>query len=368
MRDAEGGTPCTCCTVELTTSPGLEDVVVAELGERGRAAGIDPAGVRWHPHEIGGRLRVDLPVPEAAARELALSLRSIHHVLHHRLQFELPEAGALEAVEARLAALDWPGMGAATPFRVSSDRHGDHDFTSQRLQAAAGAGVESATGAPVDLHHYSVHIQVDAVGRRCLVGVRWSERELGLRFERVYNQRVALKPPVARAMLRLARTGCEDAPAAVLDPFCGTGTVLLEAREMFPSALLLGADAREACAEGTRRNLEAAGCVEGVRVTRGDARELAQQYDRASIDLIAANPPYGHRLGRRLRFVDFYRDFLEGAASVLRPGGRLVVLVGKQGAFGKALARVAELVSVHERTLSLSGIRVRLVVLERRAV
>lgn len=353
------------CTVELTTSPGLEDVAAGELGERAALLGVDPAALAWHGHEIGGRLRVDLPLPEAGARELALSLRSIHHVLHHRLRFELPESGALEAVEARLAALDWPGMDASTPFRVSSDRHGDHDFTSQQLQAAAGAGIVAATGAPVDLHHYGVHVQVDAVGRRCMVGVRWSERELGLRFERVYNQRVALKPPVAWAMLRLAWSGRDEVPAAVLDPFCGTGTLLLEAAGLFPSALLLGGDGREACAEGARRNLAAAGRTEAVRITCADARELARQYAPGSIDLIATNPPYGHRLGRRIRFVDFYRDFLDAAAAVLRPGGRAVVLVGKQAAFGKALARVDGLRSLHERTLSLGGLRVRLIVLER---
>ena len=363
MRNAEDAV---CSTVALTTSPGLEDVVAAELGERAAAAGIDPAALAWHEREIGGRLRVDLPLPAPAARELALSLRSVHHVLHDRLRFDLPETGALEAVEARLAALDWPGMDATTPFRVSSDRHGDHDFTSQQVQAAAGAGVVAATGAPVDLHDYRVHVQVDVVGRRCLVGVRWTERELGLRFERVYNQRVALKPPIAYAMLRLAWPGARP-PREILDPFCGTGTVLLEAAALFPSALLLGADGRDACVEGTRRNLAAAGRVERARLECADARAMAQHHEPGSLDLIATNPPYGHRLGRRLKFVDFYRDCLEGAATVLRPGGRMVVLVGRQAAFGKALARVDALESVHQRTLSLSGIRVRLVVLERLA-
>lgn len=361
MSDVEASP---CCTVAMTTTPGLEDVVAAELGERARAAGVDPAGMAWHPAEIGGHVRVDLPLAEPEAQALALSLRSVHHVLRHRLRFELPPSGALAAVEARLAALDWPGMGPGTPFRVSSNRHGDHDFTSPQLQAAAGSAIVARTGAPVDLEDYRVHVQVDAIGRRCLVGLRWTERELGLRFERVYNQRVALKPLVAYAMLRVAR-GDGPEPARVLDPFCGTGTLLLEAGTIHPGAALLGSDALAACAEGSRRNLAAVGLAHRARLECGDARTLGERHAPGSIGLIATNPPYGHRLGRRLRFVDFYRDFLAAAVAVLRPAGRLVVLVGRQAAFDKARARVPGLESLHERTLSLGGMRVRLVVLER---
>lgn len=347
----------------LTTNPGLEDVVTAEIGERAADVGLDRAALAFPDSGVGGRVRVDLPLTAAGVRTLALSLRSIHHVLRHVMTFPLPTAGALDEVYRRLYALDWPELDSTTPFRVTSARHGQHDFTSQQLQAAAGAALQARTGAPVDLQGYAVNVQVDAVGELCTVGVRWTERPLGLRFERPFNRRVALKPPVAYALLRLAAG--DRSPRRLLDPFCGTGTILLEAGELLPALELVGSDVSRACVDGAARNLERAGRAQRARLLHGDARQLALQHPPESFDLIATNPPYGRKLGRGIRFARFYGDLLAAARAVAVPGARLGLLVGKRGAFRVALQRTGGWRLRHVRIVDMNRVHAGLFVLER---
>lgn len=345
----------------LTTTPGLEDVAAQELVERAAAAGIDTEALGWPGAGVAGRVRVDVPAPEETVRRLALAMRTVHHALRHVDTFPLPGDGALERIAERVRAAAWPELDATTPFRVTASRHGTHGFSSYDLQATAGAVLQERSGAPVDLERHAVHVQVDVIRDRCVIGVRWTDRALGLRFERRFNRRIALKPPVAAAMLRLAAIE----PGNVLDPFCGTGTILLEAGTTFADATLFGGDSSPTCVAGARENVAAAGLDGRAQLARLDARHLADHYPPAHFDLIATNPPYGRRLGRGLNFTRLYADLLMGAARVLRPGGCLVILVGKRGAFNTALRRCGGWRLRHVRIVDMSRVHAGLFVLDR---
>jgi len=346
--------------VMLTTTPGLEDVVAAELRERAQGAGIAESALTWPTSPVAGRVRVDMVCEEAEAKAVALSLRSIHHAMRHVETAQLPDEAPLSAIDERIRALDWPELNAATPFRVTSARHGVTGFSSPDLQTAAGAALQAATSAPVDLRGYRFDIVVDAIYTHYTIGVRWSDRPLGLRYARRFNQRVALKPPVAYALLRLGAG--DTAPARVLDPFCGTGTILLEAAATIPGVELAGADINATCIEGTRSNLEAAGYSHRAELKRLDARELGCDCPRAPVDLIATNPPYGRRLGRGIRFSGFYAQLLDAAARVVVPGGRLAILVGKRGAFNAALTQASGWHIRHVRVIDMNHVRAGLFV------
>ncbi len=348
--------------VMLTTTPGLEDIVAAELRERAQRAGIAETALTWPRSPIAGRVRVDMVCDEAEAKDVTLSLRSIHHVIRHVETGQLPHQAPLQTIDERIRALDWPELDTATPFRVTSARHGVPGFSSQDLQAAAGAALQATTGAPVDLRGYRFDIVVDAVYTDYTIGVRWSGRPLGLRYERRFNQRVALKPPVAYALLRLGAG--DTSPKRVLDPFCGTGTILLEAAASMPGVELAGADINPECIEGTRSNLEAAGYSDRAKLERLDARELGGDFPGAPVDLIATNPPYGRRLGRGIRFSRFYAQLLDAAARVLVPGGRMAILVGKRGAFNAALTHVTGWHLRHVRVIDMNHVRAGLFVVE----
>lgn len=349
----------------FTVNPGLETVVREEFAERIAATALAGRKVRFPPSPAAGRVPVRVAASAHELEPIALAMRSVHHVVRGVDAFTLPATGSLDAIRARLAGTAIPGLTAATPFRVTSNRSGRHPFTSMDIQAAAGAGIRARSGAPVDLKRYAVNVQVDVVDDLCLVGIRWSRRALSLRFERPYRRRVALAANVAHAMLRLAAPG--PAPARVLDPCCGTGTILLEAGMMFPQARLIGGDTDPRSVEGAGRNLAFHGLAQRSRTLRADARDLAALATLGPFDAIVVNPPFGRRLGRRTDFRRFYGELLAGSREIIAREGRLVLLADRRGAFNRACrdaggwhirdVRIIELGDIHPGLFVLTPIR-----------
>jgi tRNA (guanine10-N2)-dimethyltransferase len=93
----------------------------------------------------------------------------------------------------------------------------------------------------------------------------------------------AMPSKLARCMVNLTRA---KAGALVLDPFCGTGSVMIEAA--FVGCRVLGFDVQRRMAEGTRRNLKHFG-VESEGLVIADSRKLPL----TRLDHIVTDPPYG---------------------------------------------------------------------------
>jgi len=94
----------------------------------------------------------------------------------------------------------------------------------------------------------------------------------------------SMSPKLARCMVNL--TGIKEGDL-VLDPFCGTGGILIEAGIM--GANVVGVDIDERMVEGTIKNLEYCG-VKNYEVFKEDAREIKLPY---KVDAVATDPPYG---------------------------------------------------------------------------
>lgn len=126
----------------------------------------------------------------------------------------------------------------------------------------------------------------------------------------------AMNAKLARCMVNLAhaRTG-----NIVLDPFCGTGTVAIEATLIGCKALAM--DVQRRMANGAKRNLKHFGLTaEGVIVA--DARKLPL----TRVDCVVTDPPYG-RSATTLK--SSTRAMVEGvlssAHSLLREGQRICI-------------------------------------------
>ncbi|GAB3951220.1 hypothetical protein GCM10029976_087250 [Kribbella albertanoniae] len=133
---------------------------------------------------------------------------------------------------------------------------------------------------------------------------------------RAWRQRTvvgSLHPPVAAAMARLAGLA---AGQRVLDPFCGAGTVLLEARAVQPGATYLGSDLSSAAIAAARANSAA------VRWQVGDAARLT-----GSVDRILTNPPWGVRIG-----IDDLTPYQRQWRRVLQPDGLVVAILNHEQA------------------------------------
>lgn len=102
---------------------------------------------------------------------------------------------------------------------------------------------------------------------------------------RPFSAPVTLHPRMARAMVNLSEV---ERGGTVLDPFCGTGGILLEAGLI--GCEVYGSDADEHMVEGARENLEAFG-VEGD-IRHGEVSKIEEVFDRR-FDAVVTDLPYG---------------------------------------------------------------------------
>lgn len=136
---------------------------------------------------------------------------------------------------------------------------------------------------------------------------------------RPFFKPVSLHPKFARALVNLTRV--HDGQH-LLDPFCGTAGVLIEAGLV--GARPVGIDADEEAAEGARQNLEHYGVL-GAEVHAGRAKDARALVGRG-VHAIATDPPYGRSATTmKIGASAVIKESAEGLAEVLEPGGRLAL-------------------------------------------
>ncbi len=122
---------------------------------------------------------------------------------------------------------------------------------------------------------------------------------------------------LSRAMVNISRLREGD---VFLDPFCGTGTLAVEA-ELVGASKSACIDIDKGMAYGSVKNFRYLGLQAGVIMANSSEAPLRDE----SVDAIATDPPYG----RSTRMPGFSYEglvsgFLEEAARVLRRGGYVV--------------------------------------------
>lgn len=152
------------------------------------------------------------------------------------------------------------------------------------------------------------------------------------------NQRVifAMPPRLARMMVNLSACA---AGKVLLDPFCGVGTILQEA--LLEKAAVVGMDKNAWCVKAAEENLEWLSAeyeLENAdfRVIQGEVDRLAEKVGGESVDCIVSEPdlgpalreiptgPYAKKIIEKLE--PLFSDYIEEAATTLKPGGRLVLV------------------------------------------
>jgi tRNA (guanine10-N2)-dimethyltransferase len=134
---------------------------------------------------------------------------------------------------------------------------------------------------------------------------------------------VSLHPKYARALVNLARASEGE---TFLDPFCGTGGILIEAA--FVGAKLIGGDIKEEMIEGCRENLKKYDIKSSLY--QSDVGDIHEHLERAHS--IATDPPYGRssttmKEDPRLLYERSFRTFGE----MLADGGFLAIVLPSEG-------------------------------------
>jgi tRNA (guanine6-N2)-methyltransferase len=354
----------------LSTNQGLEDITALEFSERARSAGLPDPEVETCPDGMTGYVHVASEAGLSTVLNVAHRMRSVQHILAPVYAFDLMNedpSAAMTAIRETLAAHDIPEMENAESFRVTSNRRGEHAFTSMDVMRAAGDGLVDRYATEVDLEEYDVEVRVDVRHRRVQVSVQHTRDPLSRRHSRLYQPQAALSPHVAYAMLRLPHLS--SAPRAIVDPFCGSGTLLIEAAMQWTGMPIVGVDRSEQAVDGARLNVRADGFAERIDIIQGDARSLRTLLPNLDLDLIVTNPPFGTRIGESLSLHPFYAAILEEFHHALAPGGWLVILVLDPGSFSGAMQSVKEDTGVafdvrHVRRIHTGGLHPRVFVMQ----
>jgi len=152
------------------------------------------------------------------------------------------------------------------------------------------------------------------------VGVRLTKAALHDRWYQQVHLPAALKPSVAATLVLLAQT---TSTTRVLDPCCGSGTILIEAA--LQGASVCGGDRSPRAVAAARANVAAAGVKASVHQWDTTALPIAT----AAMDLVITNLPWGRQVPVDEDLSSLYERIFAQMRRVLAPSGRLVVLTNE---------------------------------------
>ncbi len=188
---------------------------------------------------------------------------------------------------------------------------------------------------------WSVNFVDGTAGWEAEIGpFHWSRR-----FGKLERLPWSTKPVVAEVLVRLAKLQPGD---RVLDPFCGSGTLLVAAGAA--GRQVIGSDIDPRAIAMARSNL---GNV-AAQLTVASAEQL--EHPDGSIDRVIANLPFGKLVGSHTGNTRLYPAALREIARVLRPTGRAALLTDDKRLFEAAVAGTKSLKIVRRRMLTYGGV------------
>ena len=242
------------------------------------------------PYEIKEQL--DLVVRLKAAEE---SVDAVHRrsAYTRTCALELFECEAEETLIVKAAeSADFRlvlGEGESFAVRVRRVKNYSENIGSVSLERKLGKLILNNTkGTKVNLKKPDKTFFGVLTSGKLVFGLKLAEMEILTFSERrprkkPYFHPSAMPSKLARCMVNLAHAKSGE---LVLDPFCGTGSTMIEAA--FVGCRVLGFDVQRRMVKGTRTNLKHFG-VDAEGVVVADSRKLPLM----QIDHVVSDPPYG---------------------------------------------------------------------------
>ncbi|MBM4240254.1 MAG: TIGR01177 family methyltransferase [Euryarchaeota archaeon] len=196
------------------------------------------------------------------------------------------------------------------------------DLDSQVMESEIGGVIKRKlkNGAVVNLDNPKTFIRVLLFNRKVFVGKRLVKVNKKHFFNLKPHKRPffypgSMSPKLARCMVNLSKIKKGE---ILLDPFCGTGGILIEAGII--GAKLIGMDIDWKMVEGTRENLDFCG-ISDYKVYMGDARNIELPN---KVDAIVTDPPYGisaSTVGEKVE--KLYQESLSSMQRIIKEKGYL---------------------------------------------
>ncbi|TCC64727.1 methyltransferase domain-containing protein [Kribbella pittospori] len=163
------------------------------------------------------------------------------------------------------------------------------------------------------------------------------------RFGRLERLPWSTTPLIAEVLVRLAKL---QPGQRIVDPFCGTGTILLAALRRQPTGRVFGTD-------HDPRALAIANRQQPGGLTQATAQALP--YAAGSVDRIITNLPFGKLVGTHHANRTLYPAALSEISRVLTADGRAVLLTEDKRLLHKAIEHQKGLKLIRQRLLKYNG-------------
>lgn len=345
----------------IKTVPGLEDVTAMEV--KNLVKNVDEIIAR--PQGIMGRILVKVDIsPFEFCRILNEKAKSIEKVIVLLGMYKVSQSkrGLKDIYEAVKASKISDFLTPHESFGVRPSREGKHEYTSLDIGKVGGDAVIDqikeiyGLRPAVNLKHPSIIIYCGVVGDTCMIGIDTTgDMALHKRGYRVFDHPAALRPTIAYAMIKIANVKEGE---ILLDPFCGGGTILIEAARLYKKLKIFGLDVFAENIKGAYLNATSAGVAEKITFIVGDATKLDKIFN-INIDKIICNPPYGIRQLRRERrkeIPQLYDKFLLSASKILDDNGLICIITPKKKTIRLAIEK-SELQICHKREIYHGGLK-----------
>ena len=171
---------------------------------------------------------------------------------------------------------------------------------------------------------YELELRVSAQPRSCRVYVKL----FTVRDERFLYRKesipASMNPSTAAAVLRFAGDYL-TVNARVIDPCCGSGTLLFERGLLSPCDSLTGVDIAHKAIDAARMNADAAAILFGIRQAKFIVNDILRFEVKRPYDELICNLPFGNRVGDHSSCEKLYRGLLDKLPKLVRKGGVAVL-------------------------------------------
>lgn len=169
------------------------------------------------------------------------------------------------------------------------------------------------------------------IDEKLYLGVRLTDDRIRYNYTEPRLRKGALRPSVAAAMAHLiAPSGGET----IVDPMCGTGTLIQECIAIQPDARYLCGDSSEEAVQISRQRLAGSAadiaCWDALRLPLGDN----------SVDGFICNLPFGKQYGTDEAIDRLYRNLTTHWIDLLKLSGRMLLMVPDGLPFESVLKRL----------------------------
>ncbi len=353
--------------IMFTTVPGIEDLVIRELYTLGLTV------KKWEKigiSDLCGRVVVDLDIHE----NYIYLLRKLRTVEKIYLVIERGKfiGKTVEDLDKLIRSINLEKIieyvTPSTTFAIRSTRAGDHTFTSMDITRIFGECIrnrvyETKKFIPiVDLENPDIVIQFDIIGETYILSIEVTRKSLRYRPYRVYHHEATINPLLAYAMNMLLNYD-PDREYVLLDPLCGSGTIIIEGLYYYKKSNYIGIDIDIRNCIGSVRNLIEAKLQNRATILCSDSTRLDKLIKHC--DGIVTNPPYGIRMEPLEDIFRFYRKIMSNFVKILDIGNKAVIISPRRNIIEKVLSHIREFRIIERRNVEQGGMISTIFVLEK---